>query len=117
MTSLDINAVRCEALFASTLDRSQQCSAAHVQQAIRLAVREFGSRGCAARMAQEFGDHPEDAVQRMCWARRLVAEVFQAGHVHIAHVHIGPVHAGPTDATAGAGRSGPPKVGAGALAA
>jgi hypothetical protein len=27
-------------------------------------------------VAQEFGDHPETAVARMCWARRMVAEVY-----------------------------------------
>jgi hypothetical protein len=27
-------------------------------------------------VAEEFGDHPEAAVARMCWARRMVAEVY-----------------------------------------
>jgi len=35
-------------------------------------------RGCAARMAQEFGDAPEASVARMRWARRVVSEVFSA---------------------------------------
>jgi hypothetical protein len=39
-------------------------------------VREFGSRGCAARMAQEFGDHPEVAVTRMRWTLLVVDETF-----------------------------------------
>jgi hypothetical protein len=30
-----------------------------VAKAIRATVRQFGIRGCAGLMAQEFGDHPE----------------------------------------------------------
>jgi hypothetical protein len=37
-------------------------------------VLQFGTRGCAGRMAQEFGDHPEAAAERMRWIRQLVAE-------------------------------------------
>jgi len=33
------------------------------------AVRQFGIRGCAARMAQEFGDPPEAAIER-AWRQR-----------------------------------------------
>jgi hypothetical protein len=73
MSALDINAVRCEALFASALQRSDRPSPAQVRAAIRRTVRALGSRGCAARVAQEFGDHPEVAVERMRWARWLVA--------------------------------------------
>ena len=72
MSGLDVNAVRCEALFVSALQRSDQPTPADVRMAIRRAVRALGSRGCAARVAQEFGDHPEVAVERMRWARRLV---------------------------------------------
>jgi hypothetical protein len=78
MSRLDLNAVRCEALFASSLQRSQSPTLTQVRQAIMWAVRDHGSRGCAARVAQEFGDHPETAVLRMRWARQLVAEVFEA---------------------------------------
>lgn len=28
-------------------------------------------RGCAGRMAQEFGDHPDAAASRMSWVRQL----------------------------------------------
>ena len=72
MSGLNVNTVRCEALFVSALQRSDSPTQAEVQQAIRRAVRDLGSRGCAARVAQEFGDHPETAVERMRWARRLV---------------------------------------------
>jgi hypothetical protein len=33
----------------------------------------FGIQGCAARVAQAYGDHPETAVLRMRWARATVA--------------------------------------------
>jgi len=78
-SSLDINQVRAEALFASTLQRSENPTAAQIRAGIASAVREFGSRGCAARMAQAFGDAPEAAVERMRWARQAVAAVFPAG--------------------------------------
>jgi hypothetical protein len=78
MPHLNINAVRSEALFASALQRSDEPSLGQIQEAVTRAVREFGSRGCAARVAQEFGDHPETAVVRMQWARQLVAAAFGA---------------------------------------
>lgn len=77
MSRLNINDVRSEALFASALQRSDGCTAAQVREAIAAAIQQFGSRGCAARMAQEFGDHPLTAVARMRWARDLVTEVFE----------------------------------------
>jgi hypothetical protein len=42
------------------------------------AVGVFGPRGCAERVAQEFGDHPEAAVTRMRWARQLTAEAINS---------------------------------------
>jgi hypothetical protein len=38
-------------------------------QAIDRAIGRLGVRGCIARMAQEFGDHPDAAATRMRWAR------------------------------------------------
>jgi hypothetical protein len=40
-------------------------------RAINSTVRQFGIGGCAGRMAQEFGDHPDAAAQRMRWVRQL----------------------------------------------
>ncbi len=85
MHHLSINAVRSEALFVSMLQRSDNPSAGQVQQAIARAVRELGSRGCAARVAQEFGDHPEIAVARMRWARQVVDEAFGATGLEAVH--------------------------------
>jgi len=73
MTRLNVADARCEALFASWLQRSDDPTAERVAEAISRAVRRFGTRGCACRMAQEFGDHPEAAAERMRWARQLTA--------------------------------------------
>jgi hypothetical protein len=74
MTRLNVDEARCEALFASGLQRSDALTAASVAEAISGAVRRFGTRGCAGRMAQEFGDHPQTAAERMRWARQLAAK-------------------------------------------
>jgi hypothetical protein len=63
----------CEALFASALQRSAAPAADSVAAAISRAVRRLGTRGCASRMAQEFGDHPQAAAGRMRWVRQLAA--------------------------------------------
>ena len=42
------------------------------------ALRRWGVRGCAARVAGEFGDHPDTAVARMCWARAAISRVYPA---------------------------------------
>jgi len=73
---LRMSAVRADALFASTLQRSDEPSAMQVKQAIAAATRAFGDLGCAARVAQEYGEHPETAATRMRWARTAVAGVF-----------------------------------------
>jgi hypothetical protein len=41
---------------------------------IRGTVRKLGIAGCASRMAQEFGDHPEAAASRMQWVRQLLSD-------------------------------------------
>jgi hypothetical protein len=66
--------VKHEALFASALQRSDAPSPEVVAEAIRRTARQFGRRGCAGRMAQEFGDHPETAVDRMNWVRQLAGQ-------------------------------------------
>jgi hypothetical protein len=73
MSRLNLHDVRCEALFASRLQRCDNPSARDVADAIARSVRAHGSRGCAALMAQEFGEHPETAVARMRWVRGILA--------------------------------------------
>jgi len=70
---LSTSTVRADALFASALQRCDEPTAAQVDQAIAAAVRAFGARGCAARVAQEYGEHPETAAARMRWARAMVS--------------------------------------------
>jgi hypothetical protein len=72
------SAVWADALFASVLQRSDEPDAGQVRKAIAAAVRAYGGQGCAQRVAQEFGDHPETAVARMRWARTVAGEVFAA---------------------------------------
>jgi hypothetical protein len=81
---LSISAARADALFASVLQRSDEPSAAQIHQAIAATVRTFGTRGCAAQVAQVYGEHPEIAVPRMRWARAAVAAAFGGTHPALA---------------------------------
>jgi hypothetical protein len=73
---LSISAVRADALFASALQRSDEPSAGQIQRAVDAAIGALGDLGCAAQVAQAYGEHPETAVTRMCWARAAVASAF-----------------------------------------
>ena len=74
MARLNVDDARCVALFASALQRSDAPGPGELAEVIRRTVRQFGLAGCAGRMAQEFGDHPEAAASRMRWIRPLVSE-------------------------------------------
>ena len=76
MAYLSVVAVRADAVFVSGLQRCDEPSAGQVRQAAAAAIRAFGGSGCAGRVAQEFGDHPETAVIRMRWARAAAREAF-----------------------------------------
>ena len=78
MTSLTVNDARRAALFVSGLQRSDAPSDDAVAQAVTRTVRRFGVRGCVGLMAQEFGDHPEAAMDRMRWIRQLVRDLTPA---------------------------------------
>ena len=73
-TPLDMTGARCQALFCSGLQPSDAPTAGTVATAIRAAVQQFGIGGCAGRMAQEFGDHPDAAASRMRWVRQLITQ-------------------------------------------
>jgi hypothetical protein len=73
---LGIGAIWADAVFVSGLQRRDEPSAGQVRQAVSVAIRSFGCSGCAGRVAQEFGDHPETAVLRMRWARGVAREAF-----------------------------------------
>jgi hypothetical protein len=82
---LSISGDRAGALFASTLQCSDEPSAGQVRQAIAAAIGVFGALGCAARVAQAYGEHPETAVTRMRWARTAVAGAFGGSQPESAH--------------------------------
>ena len=71
-----IRSVRADAVFVSGLQRCDEPTEGQVRQAVAAAVQAFGWSGCAGRVAQEFGDHPETAVIRMRWALGLAREAF-----------------------------------------
>ena len=68
-----VHVLQADALFASALQRSDEPSVSQLRQAITAALDGYGVAGCAGRVAQEFGDHPETAAARMRWARAAVA--------------------------------------------
>jgi hypothetical protein len=84
MNRSTISQERCEALFASGLQRSDNLTASALTEVISRTVRQLGIGGCASRMAQEFGDHPEAAVERMRWVRQLADEAFASRGVRRA---------------------------------
>jgi hypothetical protein len=65
-------AVRAEALFASTIQSSDQPTDVEVRGAVAATLRKLGVRGCATAVAGEYGDHPETACSRMAWALATV---------------------------------------------
>ncbi len=75
MTAPDSDDVRTEALFVSHLQRSQHPSAESIRATVAATVDRLGPGGCAALVAQEFGEHPEVAVRRMTWALRTVRDL------------------------------------------
>ena len=62
-----------EALFASHVQASDQPDPQQISMAITCVLEEFGPQYCAERVAEEYGDHPETAPMRMCWARATAA--------------------------------------------
>jgi len=75
VTPLDMDGACCPALFSSGLQPSDAPTTDMVAAAISRAVQQFGIGGCAGRMAQEFGDHPDAAARRMLrWVRQLIAQ-------------------------------------------
>jgi hypothetical protein len=55
-----------------------------VRQAIATAIGMHGVRGCAARVAQAYGEHPETALTRMRWAL-AAASAFSGSPAESAH--------------------------------
>ena len=70
------SAVWADALFVSVLQHSDKPDPGQVRKVVAAAIRAYGGGGCAQRVAQEFGDHPETAVTRMRWAHAVAGGVF-----------------------------------------
>jgi hypothetical protein len=60
MYPCSIQTLQADALFASTLQHSDDPSIIHIRRAIAMALDAYGATGCAGQVAQEFGDHPGD---------------------------------------------------------
>jgi hypothetical protein len=76
MAALLTDDIRTEALFVSDLQSSQHPTAELIRAAVADAVGRLGESGCAALVAQEFGEHPDCAPGRMLWARTAVRQAF-----------------------------------------
>jgi FCD domain len=66
-------ALQADAVFVSAMQRSDELNASQTRRAVTVALSAYGGAGCAQRIAQEFGDHPETEAVRMRWARAAVA--------------------------------------------
>jgi hypothetical protein len=75
-TPRTLEAVRAQALFVSALQPSESPAHDQIRRAVATTVRRLGSRGCAAQVAGEFGDHPDTAAPRMTWALATVRTVY-----------------------------------------
>lgn len=75
MTRMHVNEAVYEALFASPLQPSETLTAEKVADAIGSTVRRLGAAGCTGCVAEEFGNHPEEAADRMRWIRRLTGDL------------------------------------------
>ncbi len=75
-TSSTFEAVRAEALFIWCLQSARRPATEDVRSAVSTTLGRLGECGCAELVAEEFGEHPDTAVQRMCWALATVRAVY-----------------------------------------
>lgn len=75
MTGVDTD-LAAEALFCSNLQPSEQPGSRLVRDTVFAMVFEHGEAACADLVAQEFGDHAENAARRMVWARQTAGRAF-----------------------------------------
>ncbi|HEY2041357.1 MAG TPA: hypothetical protein VGH11_01680 [Jatrophihabitans sp.] len=75
-------ATSAEALFVSNLQPSDHPSAEQVITAIRGSLADNGGEsGCVVAFVSEYGEHPDEAADRMRWALSVVAATDQTGTV------------------------------------
>ncbi|MDI6101417.1 hypothetical protein QLQ12_22630 [Actinoplanes sp. NEAU-A12] len=77
MNSTAVKDLAAEALFVSYLQPSESPNRSAVEEAITAMILRYGSDGCAAGVAEEFGDHPEVAVRRMEWVQEELIDVLR----------------------------------------
>ncbi|MFI2651073.1 hypothetical protein [Micromonospora fulviviridis] len=68
--------IRAEALFVSDLQASEDPAPAQIRAVILRSLGQHRTAGCAALVAQEYGDHPSEAVERMRWAVAAVRTAY-----------------------------------------
>jgi hypothetical protein len=73
VTRQNINDAVYGALFVCELQQPDNPTTNMVAEAITRTMQQFGADGCAGQMAQEFGDHPDAASERMRRVRQLAA--------------------------------------------
>jgi len=78
---------RTEALAVAPIPRDEPLTLAAIDAAIRASILAHGGiRGCAAALAQAYGDHPETACPRIQWARQTIDTMYEAAR----RPHMGP---------------------------
>jgi hypothetical protein len=70
-----VRELAAEALFVSDLQPSECPNRKTVEDTVTAMILRHGSDGCAAGVAEEFGDHPDVAVRRMVWVREELETV------------------------------------------
>jgi hypothetical protein len=70
--------VAAEALHASRVQQSENLTPGLIHDAVVGAVTVYGVDGCAARLAQQYGDRPADAAARMRWCLAAVRAAYPA---------------------------------------
>ncbi len=70
-----------EALFCSDVQPSECFSAEFFRDLVSVMAELHGPTGCAELVAQEFGDHPEQAARRMTWCVAQVRQAFVPARV------------------------------------
>jgi hypothetical protein len=78
MSGSILDLARTRALALSTVSAHQPLDRAATEEVIRRTMRRHGGvRGCAAALAQQYGEHPELAAPRMRWASQQVSALYQ----------------------------------------
>ena len=70
---------RAEALFVSCLQGSQKHTPEQIRNAVADMLSRLGADGCAGLVAQEYGEHPREAMSRMHWVLQTVGSAYPDG--------------------------------------